>query len=84
MPTVIDATLTKANSVGLCGNHQDRWSCKMSDGTTRNLDFYGDEIEFSKDELIGKTWNQVQDLFCAKDIAYLQGAPVPSGSCITY
>lgn len=83
MPTVVDATFKKHTACGLSfgGEYKDKWECKMSDGTMQTLEYFGDEISFSKDELIGRTWDQVKDLYNQKDLAYLRGAPVPEGSC---
>lgn len=46
---------------------------EWEDGTSSvALSYYNDELRFRKEEFIGKTQEQVDDLFHKKDVAYLQ------------
>ena len=46
--------------------------CHMSDGSEFKMDFYPDEIMFSKEEVLGKTEQEVYNLKGEKDRAYLR------------
>jgi len=48
------------------------FACSMCDGTEFLFKFFDDELSFTKDELIGKTQEEVWELKREKDVIYLQ------------
>jgi hypothetical protein len=46
----------------------------MSDGSTNVevLSYYSDELHFFDDQFVGKTEEQINDMFLRADVAYLQ------------
>ena len=44
----------------------------MSDGSTYEFSWWGDEITFTEEELVGLTVKEIDELYSKKDVAYLQ------------
>lgn len=45
---------------------------EFTDSSATTIEYYHDEIRFSRSEIIGKTLNEIRELYREKDIAYLR------------
>ena len=53
-------------------NGTQRLKMELEDGSIEFLEYYGDEIYISPEEVFGKTVSQAWEIFAQKDKAYLQ------------
>ena len=51
---------------------EDKLILVCEDGALEEMKYFGDEISFTSDELIGLTVQEAHDLKAKKDLAYLQ------------
>ena len=73
IPVVDSVVFTPAKQgIDLLSADKDRAQCIMSDGSTYEFSWWGDEITFTEDELIGLTVKEIGELYSKKDISYLQ------------
>jgi len=72
-PIVRIAKIIRADNRDMLSCDQDRAELTFSDGSTKELKWWGDEISFTESELVGKTWDEIDKLYSAKDIAYIRG-----------
>ena len=73
-PPVVDSvTFTHADlRLDLLSADKDKARCIMSDGSTYEFSWWGDEITFTEEELVGLTVKEIDELYSKKDVAYLQ------------
>jgi len=53
-------------------NGTQRLKMMLDDGSVEYMEYYGDEISISPDDVIGKTLKEAWGVFSKKDIEYLQ------------